>query len=173
PLVAALCMVPQGISGCGFEQPLESMALALSRAADPSEPEYGFLRADASLLVLFVTDEVDCSVHPNYATIFDQAGSRACWSDPSASFPTSAVCWNAGVQCTGDPDDLDCNPADFGENAQPTTPENAVLHPVSRYIDKLTAIEQQKRAIDPGADVSVLVIGGVSTDGTLHSADVS
>src|SRR5690606_25930533 len=100
PLVAALCMVPQGVNGGGFEQPLESVARALTRATTPNEPEYGFLRADASLLVLIVTDEVDCSHAPNHETIFDQAGNKAFWSDPQSAYPTSAVCWNAGVACT-------------------------------------------------------------------------
>jgi hypothetical protein len=174
PLAAALCLVPQGINGCGFEQPLESMALALLREQDPEQPESGFLRDEASLLVIVVTDEEDCSYNKDYSEIFDQNGNKTFWSNPDDSFPTSAVCWNAGVTCTGDPSGYDdCVSTDKDTQGAETTPEQAVLLPVSRYVDMLTDIEQQKRAIDPGADVSVLVIGGLGTDGQLHYADVT
>lgn len=173
PALAALCFVPQGINGCGFEQPLESMALALLREDDPAEQEFGFLRDNASLLVILVTDEEDCSYDKEHASIFAQDGNKAFWADQTASFPTSAVCWNAGTSCSGDPADYDdCVSANYDEDGDPTAPDQAVLHPISRYIDILTDIEQQKRAVDPGADVSVLVIGGLGTDGQLHYAEV-
>lgn len=47
-----------GVAGCGFEQPLHAVQLALS---PDNEQNAGFLRADANLLVLFLTDEDDCS----------------------------------------------------------------------------------------------------------------
>lgn len=75
--------------------------------------------------------------------------------------------------CTGDPSGYDdCHAVDLDENGQPTALEGAVLHPVSRYIGILAEIEANKRALDPGADVSVLIIGGLGTDGQLHYADV-
>jgi hypothetical protein len=166
----AACLVPQGINGCGFEQPLEAMALALTHAANPGKPEGGFLRDDASLLVIIVTDEVDCS-HAD-ESIFDPAGNRMFWSDPNDNFPTSALCWNAGVQCLGSPPDHDdCVSANFDTYGNPTTPAQAMLHPIDRYVDLLTQIEQGKRALDPGADVGVLIIGGLGTDGQLHYTD--
>jgi hypothetical protein len=174
PVAAALCLVPQGINGCGFEQPLESMALALRRAEDPGTPESGFLRDEAGLLVIIVSDEEDCSYNKDHAEIFEPEGNKAFWSDPTASFPTSAVCWNAGTTCTGDPSGYDdCTSIHYDVNGDPTViPDLAVLHPVSEYTDLLSSIEQQKRALDPGADVSVLVISGVGIDGQLHYADV-
>jgi hypothetical protein len=173
PVAAALCLVPQGINGCGFEQPLESMALGLLRAQDPEQPESGFLRDDASLLVIIVTDEEDCSYNKDFSSIFEPDGNKVFWSSQDAAFPTSAMCWNAGTHCIGDPAGYDdCVSADYDVNGDPTTPDEAVLHPVSRYVDMLSEIEQQKRAIDPGSDVSVLVIGGLGTDGQLHYSDV-
>jgi hypothetical protein len=174
PVAAALCLIPQGINGCGFEEPLESMALALERAQTPGSPESGFLREDAGLLVIIVSDEVDCSNNKDFAEIFAQDGNHAFWEDPNAAFPTSAVCWNAGVSCIGDPSGYDdCVSADYDVNGNPTSPDQAVLHPISRYIDILADLEQQKRALDPGADVSVLVISGVGLDGQLHYGDVT
>ena len=52
------CMAELGTGGCGFEQPLE----AAMRALDPeSDANAGFLRDDAYLMVVFLTDEDDCS----------------------------------------------------------------------------------------------------------------
>ncbi|PRQ06651.1 hypothetical protein [Enhygromyxa salina] len=167
PVAAALCLVPQGINGCGYEQPLEAMAAALELATTPGNAESGFLRDEAGLLVVIVTDEADCSFADE--SIFLPEGERTFWSDPNDAFPTSAVCWNAGVSCTGDPSGYDdCVAADFDVHGSPTAPALAVLRPVAGYIDVLRQIEQQKRALDPGADVSVLVISGVGTDGELH-----
>ncbi|HWN70895.1 MAG TPA: hypothetical protein VNM90_24805, partial [Haliangium sp.] len=50
------CMVKLGTDGCGFEQPLEAVRLAFE-----SPDNAGFLRTDAVLAVVFLTDEDDCS----------------------------------------------------------------------------------------------------------------
>jgi hypothetical protein len=53
------CIATLGTGGCGFEAPLEAM----KRALDGSRPENaGFLRDDADLAVIILTDEDDCSV---------------------------------------------------------------------------------------------------------------
>lgn len=75
-IAAALaCAVNAGTAGCAFEQPLEAARRALldhlpggSAAAD------GFLRPDALLLVLFVTDEDDCSASADAGGLFDPRG---------------------------------------------------------------------------------------------------
>ena len=46
-----------GGSGCGFEQPIEAM----KRALDNNPVNVGFVRPDAALAVVMVTDEDDCS----------------------------------------------------------------------------------------------------------------
>ncbi len=89
------CMATLGTTGCGFEQPLEAMR----RGLDGRYAEHGgFLRPDALLLIVFVTDEDDCSA-------FD----TAVYGDPGAG-PTSPFgvlssfrCFEFGVEC--DPDD--------------------------------------------------------------------
>src|SRR5690606_11870197 len=61
PATALRCLLPQGIDGCAFESHLESMYLGLRRAFKDSEDELGFLRDDAILAIVFVTDAADCS----------------------------------------------------------------------------------------------------------------
>ncbi len=98
---ALACFGPQGINGCGFESPLESMWKSLVLTEQSDTPNFDFRRPAAALAVVIVTDEVDCSLDPTYGTIFDPNGNRVFWSDPNSNFPTSAVCWNAGVSCQG------------------------------------------------------------------------
>ena len=52
------CIANRGALGCGFEAPLE----AIQRALDGSHPENdGFIRDDAFLAIIILTDEDDCS----------------------------------------------------------------------------------------------------------------
>jgi hypothetical protein len=126
------------------------------------EASYGFLRRDAILAVIILTDEVDCSYRNEHEIIFLPEGNRVFWSDPDAAIPTSAVCWNAGVACTGGPGTYDeCHAQDRDENGSFTGPANAVLHPVSRYVDLLQAIENDKKIRNPEQEVLVSVISGV------------
>jgi hypothetical protein len=165
---AFACFGPQGVDGCGYEAPLETMHKALVRAQTDGEDELGFLRDDALLAVVFVTDEADCSLKPDTGSLFDPNGDRALWSDPDAGSPTSAVCWNAGVSCTPKADGtLDCTAADIGFDGRPTDEDGAVLHPVSSYIEQLQALEDRKRELtgNDELDVLVSVIAGVPAGG--------
>jgi hypothetical protein len=170
---ALRCVIPMGVNGCGFESQLESGYVALTRAGLADEESYGFLRKDASLLVLIVSDEADCSY--NSSEIFEADGSKTFWSDPTAPYPTSAVCWNAGVQCTGDPSNYSsCDPENFDINGAPTDRgANSVLEPISRYTSQLDEIEGQRTSVNPGARVRLAVVGGVGLDGTPHYADTT
>jgi hypothetical protein len=85
------CRAQLGASGCGFEQQLEAMR----RALDGSNPENaGFLRRDAMLLVVFVTDEDDCSA-------FDRAVFDASQDDRDSPLGelSSFRCFEFGVTC--------------------------------------------------------------------------
>ena len=55
------CMASVGASGCGFEHQLESVYAALHNTKENA----GFLRSDAFLTVVFVTNEDDGSAAPN------------------------------------------------------------------------------------------------------------
>jgi hypothetical protein len=161
-----LCRGPTGIGGCTFEAPLEAMRLALLRAEDPSDPAYGFLRPDAALFVLFITDEPDCSFGDDVAaisTLFDSDGPRTYWSDPTADQPTSGMCFHAGVECEGEPDALAC----FAVDKPVPGGDAPVLRPIDEYIEQLRAIEALKLRGMPQADraVYVSVVGGVPVSG--------
>lgn len=167
---AVSCAAPQGIDGCGFEQPLESMRKTIERSATSGDPSYGFLRPWARLAVVFVTDEVDCSVDSAWDEIFLPEGNRAFWSDPTAASPTSAVCWNAGVECQGTDDDLGpCNPQNYDVDGDVTDASSAVMYSLTRYIDELQAVEADKQAYRGEGSVSVALVAGVPegyADGT-------
>ncbi len=64
---AFTCISSVGQSGCGFEHQLESAYRALHDAIPENA---GFLRPDALLVVVYVTDEDDCSAPPN-TDLFD------------------------------------------------------------------------------------------------------
>ena len=136
-----------GNTGCGFEQPLEAMV----RALDGNPANAGFLRPDALLAVIVLTDEDDCSAKDD--TLFDTTQ-----SDPGSPLGplTSFRCFEFGVTC-------DVNDRiTMGERhaCQPRSDAGALLHPVQRYVDFLTALK------DPGR-IAVTVIGGPVTDYTV------
>ena len=75
-----------GGSGCGFEQPIEAM----KRALDNNPANVGFLRPDAALAVVVLTDEDDCSF----------AHSTLLTSDTSVLGPLQSFrCTRFGVAC--------------------------------------------------------------------------
>ena len=155
------CALPMGINGCGFEQPLETMQKALTRATIATDASYGFVRDAANLLVVFVTDEADCSHNEDQEIIFLPEGSRTFWSLPDEGAPTSAVCWNAGIQCSGDPLQYDeCHSVSLDPQGNPTTDELAVMQPVNRYIEFLEDLHLSKSA----GQVRVMGFVGRSSD---------
>lgn len=170
------CFGPQGINGCGFESHLESMWKALKRSQTENEASYGFIRDNAILSIVHVTDEADCSYNSDWETIFLPDGNRVFWSDATAPAPSSAVCWNAGVACVGSGTydscssvDLDQDGASIGENGDPAN--DAVLRPLSRYTSFVQEFENNKQAITPDQEVLVALIGGVNSDGTITYQD--
>lgn len=150
---AFACMGPQGIDGCGVEAPLRAMQRALTRAGASSEDEFGFLRDDAILLVVFVTDEADCSASGAFP--------RELLADGN-----SAGCWDAGVKCSALPDGtLDCVSANVDLDGNEVGPDAAVLRPVEEYVAFLEALQEEKRAASGIADLDVMVsvVAGVPT----------
>lgn len=55
------CAIKVGITGSDIEMPFESMELALTARVADGGPNAGFLRPDALLAIVVVTDEDDCS----------------------------------------------------------------------------------------------------------------
>jgi hypothetical protein len=65
------CIATLGTNGCGFEQQLEAARRALVDNESPGHCNDGFLRPDSILVVLWVSDEDDCSVDAAHADFFD------------------------------------------------------------------------------------------------------
>jgi hypothetical protein len=192
---ALACAAPQGLDGCGYESPLESMYKALARAETPGQEQFGFRREDAVLALLVVTDEADCSMNRDWdeevLSPLLPEGSCLFWENPVGN-PTSSVCWNAGVACTGDPAAYtSCEPANRGVGApnqlpvandplsngvwptdiidDPTQPEvNAVLFPVAKYVDDVQDQEDRSKVFDSSREVIVGLIAGVPLDYTTN-----
>ncbi len=169
------CFGPQGINGCGFESHLESMWKALRRSETSGDPDFGFIRENAILSDVHVTDEADCSYNNEWETIFLPDDDRVFWSDMDAPAPSSAVCWNAGVVCSGSGTYDSCSSVNLdasgNEVSDADAAERAVLRPVERYIDALQDFEDRKQVITPDQEVLVAVIGGVNSDGSVTYQD--
>lgn len=168
---AVACAAPLGISGCGFESPLESMLKALRRADEEAEDQFGFVRDGAVLSIVFLTDEADCSFNATVEeSVFSNEGPQTFWSLPGEQIaPSSAVCWNAGVSCSpsGAPSYDGCEPIDLDplgvEVSGATAQEEASLLPVSRYTEALDELENLKQQLNPGQEILVSAIVGVPT----------
>ena len=60
------CIALLGDKGCGFEAQFKAVTYALNYALDPNDPNNGgFLRDDAILAIVMLTNEDDCSVAEN------------------------------------------------------------------------------------------------------------
>lgn len=124
------CVAPQGVDGCGYEAPLETMFQAINPTAWWNSGAAGkrpFIRHDAVLAIVIITDEGDCSVL-NYTAFTDD---DTYWNerDGVGKVPSSAICWNAGIEC--DP------PNSMGEYEDCASNGEGVLQPVDRYTDYL------------------------------------
>jgi hypothetical protein len=161
PADALACLGPQGIDGCGFEAPLETMLQALNPTAcwnDPAgctDPTWAwvsdpFLRPNALLAIAIITDEADCSVK-DFSVMTDALFMEV---DPltGVTLPSSAICWNAGVVCS----DLDprtgayagCVSANRDLDGQVGVADaDAVLQPLQRYKGLLSALRAQGREV--------------------------
>ncbi len=108
---------------------------ALERAEDPADPNFGFLRPDAGLSIVFIGDEDDCSRPPDT-------------TEPLRGATVSRACWDAAARC----DEDSCEPADDGN-----------LLSLETFATRLLAIEADKQAHsgNDGQRVFVSAVGGV------------
>jgi len=96
------CIAEIGGGGCGFEHPIESARRALQGCGTDANNDAlgdctvnpGFIRKEARLAVVFVTDEDDCSAHK--PELFDPG--QTSMNDPLGPL-TSFRCFEFGIQC--------------------------------------------------------------------------
>jgi hypothetical protein len=163
------CIAQVGTTGCGFEAHLESMRSALGDAVgDPAHDipvrsippnNGGFVRPDAYLAVIFITNEEECSTSPDNV-LFDPEST----ADASLG-PLTTRCFGHTDICDGR---LMVNYVQTGNPAGPfqscvpdettfaTDPKHAPI-PVQYYIDFL-----KKQKSDPS---KVLVSGIIAPPG--------
>jgi hypothetical protein len=92
------CIAALGDGGCGFEHPFASVLRALGADGRPAPAANGnFLRADATLAVILITNEDDCSAPPD-SDLFD--ATSALVSDPLGPLQ-SYRCNEFGHLCGG------------------------------------------------------------------------
>src|SRR5262245_16782774 len=126
------CMATLGVSGCGFEQHLEAMRLALDDHPDNA----GFLRDDALLAIVIIADEDDCS--PRDSALFDPDRADL---GPHQDFR----CFEYGVVCDADQprrpgDKAGCGPRE----------DSTLVEPVQTYVDFLRSLKDDGRVVVSG-----------------------
>jgi hypothetical protein len=94
------CIATLGDGGCGIEQQFQATKMALEKARNPADPDNGgFLREDAILGVIMLTNEDDCSVDFS-STLFDP--NQIMLSDPLGGLQNYR-CNEFGHLCDGVP----------------------------------------------------------------------
>ena len=154
---AFTCIAALGETGCGFEHQLAALSRALSADDSPPPTEnQGFLRRDAYLFVVLLTNEDDCSA-PSGSPLFDTKANTLLASvlGPPANFR----CNEFGHLCNGakpprlapngsvnDTVTLDgCVPAEG----------NGLLTPVASFVAQLRSLKPF-----PDQQIVVAAIGG-------------
>ncbi len=146
------CMADVGTSGCGFEQPLQAMRLAL----DGNPNNTGFIRPHAYLAVIFVTDEDDCSGKDPSMYASEYVGLEHPLG-PRESFR----CFEFGVTC----DQGDLRSPGAKENCVPDE-DSAYMHKVTDYIGFLKGLKASPNQIVVGA-----ISGELTTPKVRHILD--
>jgi hypothetical protein len=141
---AVECIGSLGTGGCGFEQPLEAMRRALDGSVGENA---GFLRGDALLVVVILTNEDDCS-----------ASDTNLYNPGDGTFgPLSSFrCFAAGVECSPD------EPAVPGvKTGCMSREDSAFIFPVQGYIDFLKTLKPPGRVVAAAfiADDSPVEVG--------------
>ena len=157
PVAQALaCLGPQGIQGCGLESPLEAMMQALDPNAAHNTDDKPFIRDGAMLAIVILTDEADCSIDEDlHPEVFADDGGKDFWEvNPAtdAKGMTSAICWNAGVECSG------TSPYDCESREDP-------LRPLTRYTKYLNYLIDDK-------DKEVVMLGIVGVPKVTEHSDI-
>jgi hypothetical protein len=138
------CMARLGIKGCGYEHQLLSLYFALDGKTNPEQNV--FLRDDANLAVIVLSDEDDCSAAPN-ADFFQ---------DKIPGQDGSLRCSLKGHLCGGNPIPAapfvwplkDCSPYERGPGE-----EMSRLIDVSFFVDFLKSRKRSPRHIFVGSIV--------------------
>jgi len=138
---ALTCIALLGSNGCGFEAQLEAMKLAL----DGSQPQNaGFLRDNAYLAIVLLTDEDDCSVVEGDASLFERTDLPA---DDFRCQPLFAYQCDTAISSTGPGQYRNCKPRTDG-----------YLETIDHYYDFVVGLK------DPSLIAVALIAGDPTPD---------
>lgn len=159
------CMAKVGTEGCQFEQPLEAMYKAL----DDHEANTGFVRENAYLTVVLVTDEDDCSAASS--ELFNDSNDTAGGQDlgPRASFR----CFEYGIVC-----DQESREEGTKTNCRVAEGDDSMLNDLGRYKDLLHELKDESMVLvaaiaGPVGDSTVTVEQTGSQDNTRYVVGAS
>jgi hypothetical protein len=161
------CIAQLGAAGCGFEHQLASIDRALGAdGAAPPASNANFLRSDAYLGIVLLTNEDDCSA-PSNTTIFSLNGGQQSITNPDGPI--------ANYRCNGGPrgghyckDPMGnmvvppLNPPSFVSgtppmenftNCQDNETGSSALTPVSKFVQDIKSLKQ-----DPDNQILVAAI---------------
>jgi hypothetical protein len=142
------CLVTVGTEGCGFEQPLASLRRFLHR-----DDAAAFLRPDAALAIVIVTDEDDCSADDTH--LFDTTQTDLTSElGPLNSFR----CFEFGVRCDND------DPRSYGTKDGCVARTDSFLTDPAEVADLL-------RTTKASPHVAVTVIAGTPTPVTVAAEE--
>jgi hypothetical protein len=164
----AQCLITVGSAGCPFGHPLASIARALGADGTPPPAEnQGFLRADAMLAIILLTDEDDCSA-PASSPLFDYTGS-ASLAGPVGP-PSTYRCSEFGVVCGtpgAAPPRLSPTPTDLSTTV---TLDGCRSNEASPYLPAVAPMAAAVKALkaDPARQILVAAIAGPLTPYTVR-----
>jgi len=159
------CIAALGETGCGFEHQFASVlrALGADGAAAPAENQ-GFLRSDALLAIIMVTNEDDCSARPG-VMLYDTSSNRDIAS--TLGPPSNYRCNEFGHLCNGvRPPRLapnnDVNQT-VSEQICSSSECAGSLTPVAEFVSRIKALKSH-----PDSEVLVAAIAGPPVPYTVH-----
>ena len=159
------CIAALGENGCGFEQQLRAIVRALGADGRPAPAEnQGFLRPDAYLFIVMLTNEDDCST-PQGSSFFD-TNSNLTIADPLGP-PSNYRCNEFGHQCRGSKPPRQ---APTGNLTDTVTLEDCVPAEANGMLTPVATLVAQIRALKPDPDHQIVVsaITGPATPYQVH-----
>jgi hypothetical protein len=158
------CIAAVGSSGCGFEHELGAITRALGADGQPVPGEnVGFLREDAFLFVLVLSDEDDCSAPPGSGLFDTGSNNLASPLGPVSSYR----CAEFGHLCNSvKPPRL----APTGSASDRVTLDGCVSAESAGMLTPVATIVSQLRALKPFPDQQIVVaaIAGPPTPYTVE-----
>jgi len=170
------CITDLGDHGCGFESQFKSVYYALQKAEDPTDPDNGgFLRTDAKLAIVMLTNEDDCSVATDSLLLSPAVNSVSDSSGLGALL--SYRCNEFGHLCDGQPPPHDApaspltlnncvsaetfgktDPGEVDPNGNPDPTQGHLWPTVAEFVDYLRCLKPNFN------DLLLAAVAGPTTD---------